>query len=140
MAIRALNDGCYPSLSHLIQNHYSARFDVHQGSCSGILCARILHHHRRASREHQKRISEALGGDVDDADESSAPRLVSTLVAGLPGVSKEHAEENVTTEMLQSFADYEYDEHIDRLNALSPEPFKSRQDIFDMLTFPLDEL
>jgi hypothetical protein len=65
---------------------------------------------------------------------------VSTLVAGLPGVSKEHAEENVTTEMLQSFADYEYDEHIDRLNALSPEPFKSRQDIFDMLTFPLDEL
>lgn len=40
MAIRALNTGgCYPSIAHLIQNHYSARFHVHQGSCSGILSA-----------------------------------------------------------------------------------------------------
>ena len=131
MAIRALNTGCYPSLGHLIENHYSARFNVHQGSCSGILCARILNYHRDASLEHQKRISDALGDS-----EVPAPRLVSDLGASLPGVSKEHAEEDVTPHMLREFADYEYNHHIDRLNQLSPKPFGSAEEIFDMLTFP----
>eukprot|EP00562_Extubocellulus_spinifer_P001420 CAMPEP_0178483550 /NCGR_PEP_ID=MMETSP0696-20121128/7294_1 /TAXON_ID=265572 /ORGANISM="Extubocellulus spinifer, Strain CCMP396" /LENGTH=432 /DNA_ID=CAMNT_0020111075 /DNA_START=42 /DNA_END=1341 /DNA_ORIENTATION=- len=135
MAIRALNTGCYPSLGHLIENHYSARFNVHQGSCSGILCARILNHHGDASLEHQKRISDALGDSG-----VPAPRMVSGLVSSLPGVSKEHAEEGVTPYMLREFADYEYNHHIDRVSQLSPKPFGSAEEIFDMLTFPLGEL
>jgi maleylacetate reductase len=45
-AMKALSaPGCYPALGHFVQNHYSARFNVHQGSCSGILSARLLAHH-----------------------------------------------------------------------------------------------
>merc|ERR1712137_1357296 len=44
-AIRALNTGCYPAIAHFLENQYSARFNVHQGSCSGILSARILDYH-----------------------------------------------------------------------------------------------
>jgi hypothetical protein len=43
----------YPALAHFVQNHYSARYAVHQGSCSGVLSARILHHHRSASAAAQ---------------------------------------------------------------------------------------
>ena len=53
MAICALNTECYPALGHLIQNQYSARFDVHQGSCSGILCGRIMDYHYDKSNEYQ---------------------------------------------------------------------------------------
>lgn len=60
-SIRALNTGCYPALGHLIQNHYSARFGVHQGSCSGILCARILYYHYSESKSYQDHISATLG-------------------------------------------------------------------------------
>jgi len=135
MAIRALNAGCYPALAHLIQNHYSARFDVHQGSCSGILCARILHYHREASRLPQERIATALAGEG-----APAPRLVRDLVATLPGVAKEHAEVGVTPTMLRDFADFLFDKHGTRLNQLSPAPFGSAQDILDMLTLPLEAL
>lgn len=135
MAIRALNTGCYPALAHLIQNHYSARFHVHQGSCSGILCARILYYHRGASRVYQERISAALGDAGGDA-----PRLVRDLVATLPGVTKEHADEGVTPEMLNDFADFMFEKHGARLNQLSPKPFESAKDILDMLTLPLDEI
>jgi maleylacetate reductase len=45
-AMKALSaPGCYPALGHFVQNHYSARFNIHQGSCSGILSARLLAHH-----------------------------------------------------------------------------------------------
>jgi len=135
MSIRALNTGCYPALAHLIQNHYSARFNVHQGSCSGILCARILHYHKEASSVNQERISEALGEAGGDA-----PRLVRNLVATLPGVTKEHADEGVTPDMLRDFADYMFDKHGARLNQLSPTPFESAKDILDMLTLPLESL
>lgn len=137
MAIRALNTGCYPALAHLIQNHYSARFDVHQGSCSGILCARILRYHREASRGPQERIAAALGAEEGGGD---APRLVRDLVATLPGVAKEHAEVGVTPDMLRDFADFLFEEHGARLNQLSPAPFGSARDILDMLTLPLDAL
>lgn len=135
MAIRALNTGCYPALAHLIQNHYSARFHVHQGSCSGILCARILHHHREASFADQGRISKSMG-----MEDVPAPRLVSDLVATLPGVAKEHADANVTPDMLLEFSNFMYDNHCARLNQLSPKPFESAQDILDMLALPLEEL
>jgi len=42
-----------------VANHYSARFDVHQGSCSGVLCARIMAHHQRDTAPLQARASAA---------------------------------------------------------------------------------
>ena len=60
LAIRALNDGCYPALGHFVANHYSARFDVHQGSCSGVLCARIMAHHQRDTAPLQACVSSCI--------------------------------------------------------------------------------
>ena len=37
ITIRALNSAGYPAVAHFVQNHYSARFGVHQGSCSGVI-------------------------------------------------------------------------------------------------------
>mmetsp|Transcript_12486 Transcript_12486/g.17736 ORF Transcript_12486/g.17736 Transcript_12486/m.17736 type:complete len:405 (-) Transcript_12486:105-1319(-) len=136
MAIRALNTGCYPALAHLIQNHYSARFNVHQGSCSGVLSARILHYHREASIVYQKQISEAL----NKYDGEAAPRLISDLVATLPGVAKDHADTNVDNAMLKDFADFMYEKHGEKLNRLSPKPFESAEEFLDMLTLPLDAM
>ncbi|KAL7478519.1 hypothetical protein ACHAW6_004282 [Cyclotella cf. meneghiniana] len=135
IAVRALNRGCYPALGHLIENHYSARFDVHQGSCSGIMCARMMHYHRDHSKEYQDRIS-AVFGDPS----VPAPRLISALAAKLPGVSKNHIEENVTDEMLKEFSQWEFDNHIVRLNQLSPKEFKTAEDIYGMLTESLEKL
>ncbi|KAL7524855.1 hypothetical protein ACHAWF_001111 [Thalassiosira exigua] len=134
-AIRALNMGCYPALGHLIQNQYSARFDVHQGSCSGILCARILDYHRAESGEHQRRISEALG----DA-EAPAPRLVRELVASLPTVKGEHAEVGVTDEMLKEMTEWMATNHLQRYNNLSPRKFGNAGEIYEMMTKPLADL
>lgn len=53
VTIRALNAAGYPAIAHFVQNHYSARYGVHQGSCSGVLSARILHHHRSVSADSQ---------------------------------------------------------------------------------------
>jgi alcohol dehydrogenase class IV len=135
IAVRALNTGCYPALGHLIENHYSARFNVHQGSCSGIMCARMMNYHKEMSKDHQARISEVLG----DAD-VHAPRLVSALAAKCPGVSKDHKDENVTDEMLKEFSHWEYDNHLARLNQLSPKEFGSAEDVYGMLSQPLDNL
>lgn len=135
MAIRALNTGCYPALGHLIENHYSARFDVHQGSCSGIMCARMMHYHLSESKEYQDRISKALG-----SPSAPAPRLVRDLAAMLPGVSKNHADVGVTNEMLKEFCQWEYDNHIARINQLSPKELKNAEDIYGMLSEPLNNL
>ena len=54
ITIRALNEAGYPAIAHFVQNHYSARYGVHQGSCSGVLSARILHQHRSASAKWQE--------------------------------------------------------------------------------------
>lgn len=117
MAIRALNTGCYPSIAHLIQNHYSARFNVHQGSCSGILSARILNYHREKSMLKQISISQVLDIVVGDREYAlpPAPKLVSDLVATLPGVAKDHADANVDEEMLREFAEYMYNQHGEKL-------------------------
>lgn len=165
MAIRALNTGCYPSIAHSIQNQYSARFHVHQGSCSGILCARILEYHREESGEFQSEIVRVLSldddgddkeGDVESSTSSStssssstskekkkklrsAPQLVSDLVATLPGVAKDHKDANVDEAMLRDFAEYMYNQHGERMNSLSPKPFCSIDDFWNMLTLPLDE-
>lgn len=138
IAVRALNMGCYPSLGHLTGNHYSARFSVHQGSCSGILCARIMDYHYDQSKEYQKRIAVALGGSADDG--VAAPRLVCDLVAMLPGVSTEHIQEKVTDDMVQEHAQWIMDNHIKRYNQLSPKDFGSVEDIVRMMTKPLAEL
>eukprot|EP00581_Thalassiosira_minuscula_P016686 CAMPEP_0183727022 /NCGR_PEP_ID=MMETSP0737-20130205/24617_1 /TAXON_ID=385413 /ORGANISM="Thalassiosira miniscula, Strain CCMP1093" /LENGTH=398 /DNA_ID=CAMNT_0025958537 /DNA_START=148 /DNA_END=1344 /DNA_ORIENTATION=+ len=135
MAIRALNTGCYPALGHLIQNQYSARFDVHQGSCSGILCARIMDYHSEKSNDLQKRIAAALG------DESvKAPILVRDLVSTLPGVSNAHEQVKVSDDMLKEFTEWMFANHIARYNALSPKEFTSAEDIYGMMTKPLEEL
>ncbi|KAL3806914.1 hypothetical protein ACHAXA_000390 [Cyclostephanos tholiformis] len=147
IAVRALMTGCYPALGHLIENQYSARFGIHQGSCSGILCARIMDYHRGGSKEHQMRISAALGGEVvldDDGGvvtaSTPAPRLVRDLVSTLPGVFNEHDQANVTDDMLMEFAQSLFDNHIQRLNVLSPRSFHSVEDIYGMLTKPLADL
>jgi alcohol dehydrogenase class IV len=149
MAIRALNTGCYPSVAHLIQNHYSARFNVHQGSCSGILSARILHYHREESLVYQKSFARMLvmGNENDDSVEEqeqqplpSAPQLVSDLVAILPGVAKDHSDAQVDEEMLREFAEYMYSQHGEKLNRLCPKSFGSVEEFLDMLTLPIASL
>jgi len=144
MAIRALNTGCYPSIAHFIQNQYSARFNVHQGACSGILSARILHHHREESSVYQKSISQALGmkdnGDRQQQSLPSAPQLVSDLVVTLPGVAKDHADAKVDEEMLRDFAEYMYNQYGEKLNKLSPKSFCSAEEFFEMLTLPIASL
>lgn len=139
MAIRALNTGCYPSIAHLIQNHYSARFNVHQGSCSGILSARILNYHREKSLLKQISIAQVLDLVVGDRQYAlpPAPKLVSDLVATLPGVAKDHADANVDEQMLREFAEYMYNQHGEKLNRLSPKPFCSAEDFLGMLTLPI---
>ena len=144
MAIRALNTGCYPSIAHFIQNQYSARFNVHQGACSGILSARILHHHREESSLYQKSISQALGmeenGDREQQSLPSAPQLVSDLVVTLPGVAKDHADAKVDEKMLRDFAEYMYNQYGEKLNKLSPKSFCSAEEFFEMLTLPIASL
>jgi len=135
IAIRALNTGCYPALGHLIQNQYSAKYDVHQGSCSGIMCARIMEYHRPVSGELQKRISAALGDEG-----TPAPRLVRNLVATLPAVSTEHEQAKVTDEMVKEFTQWMFDSSLKRYNTLSPKEFTTVDDIYGMLTKPLADL
>jgi hypothetical protein len=135
IAVRALNQGCYPSIGHLIQNQYSARFDVHQGSCSGILCARIMDYHYDKSKEYQQRISAALG------DENTlVTKLVRDLVATLPAVSNEHAQVKVTDEMLKELTQWMFENNLQRFNNLSPKEFESVEDIYGMMTKPLADL
>ena len=141
MAIRALNTGCYPSIAHLIQNQYSARFNVHQGSCSGILSARILQYHREKSMVYQKSIEQVLGAGREEGESlPSAPQLVSELVAMLPGVAKDHADANVSEAELRDFAEYMYNQSGERLNKLCPKPFSSAGDVFEMLNLPIASL
>jgi alcohol dehydrogenase class IV len=135
IAVRALNTGCYPALGHLIENHYSARFDVHQGSCSGIMCARMMHYHKDASKQYQDLISAALGNE-----NAPAARLVRDLAAILPGVSKNHNDAGVTNSMLKEFSQWEFENHIARINMLSPKEFKSADGIYGMLSEPLENL
>lgn len=130
-SIRALNTGCYPALGHLIENHYSARFDVHQGSCSGILCARMMNYHKEISQPQQDGLAAAM-----DRPGESATKLISDLVATLPGVSKDHGE-GVDLAKLKDFAAFLFDKHGERLNQLSPKPFSSAADIESMLTQPI---
>ena len=137
-ALRALNtNSCYPALGHLIGNMYSARFGVHQGSCSGILCGRVLAYHADGSREGQERIASVLSGASDGGNKKSAARLVAELVATLPGVSRDHAEVGVGVDELTEFAE---SRPLDRLNKLSPVPFADSADVLTMLGRSLEEL
>lgn len=146
MAIRALNTGCYPSIAHLIQNQYSARFNVHQGSCSGILSARILHYHREESLLNQKSISQVLamdnGNNSDEEQEALPPasQLVSDLVATLPGVAKDHADAKVDEGMLRDFAADMYSQYGEKMNKLCPKSFDAAGDVYEMLALPLASL
>ena len=135
IAVRALNMGCYPTIGHLVQNQYSARFNVHQGSCSGILCARIMDYHYEKSMEYQKLISQALGDE-----NTPAPKLVRDLVSKLPAVSNEHSQVNVSDEMLQELTKWMSENHLDRYNLLCPKEFTCAEDIYGMMTKPLAEL
>ena len=113
---------------------YSARYDVHQGSCSGVLCARILAHHHEASKEAQSRIAAVLGGA---GTAKSAARLVTELVATLPGVAREHADAGVDVATLKEFCETR---PLDRFNKLSPTPFANADELHVMLTRPLEQL
>jgi maleylacetate reductase len=135
VTIRALNTAGYPALAHFVQNHYSARFNVHQGACSGILSARILRHHAAATAPQQARLAAALG-----APDEPAPRQLQRLVARLPGLSQEHAEVQVTPAALREFAEWLYATHAPKLNRLSAVPFASAEAVLEMLAWPLASL
>ena len=135
IAIRALNMGCYPTIGHLIENQYSAKFNVHQGSCSGIFCARIMDYHYINSREYQQRISAALG-----TENKPAPQIVRDLIASLPEVKNEHIQVDVTSEMLLEFTQWMFDNHNARYTVLSPRKFESAEDMYNMMTKPLKDL
>lgn len=133
--VRALNtNGCYPALGHLVQNMFSAQYNVHQGSCSGVLCARIMSHHYEMSKEAQDKIAIVLGGEGTD---KSAARLVTEIVATLPGVARDHADAGVDVGTLKDFADTR---PLERFNKLSPKPFKDADEIYAMITRPLAEM
>eukprot|EP01063_Lacrimia_lanifica_P041993 TRINITY_DN993_c0_g3_i1.p1 TRINITY_DN993_c0_g3~~TRINITY_DN993_c0_g3_i1.p1 ORF type:complete len:412 (+),score=115.08 TRINITY_DN993_c0_g3_i1:60-1238(+) len=129
-AIVALNKGCYPALGHLVENQYSARYDVHQGSCSGVLMARIMAHHAPSTAPLQALLAAAFGRPG-----TPATQVVTELVRRLPGVQHDHTPEVAAG--LQGFADFLFEKHIDRLNRLSPTPFHSAADIHGMLTRPV---
>ena len=135
VTIRALNTAGYPALAHFVQNHYSARFNVHQGACSGILSARILRHHAAATAPQQARLAAALG----TADEP-APRQLQRLVARLPSLAQEHAEVQVTPAALREFAEWLHATHAAKLNRLSAVPFASADAVLEMLAWPLESL
>jgi len=135
VTIRALNTAGYPALAHFVQNHYSARFNVHQGACSGILSARILRHHAAATAPQQARLAAALG-----APDEPAPRQLQRLVARLPGLSQEHAEVQVTPAALREFAEWLYATHAPKLNRLSAVPLASAEAVLEMLAWPLASL
>ena len=135
--VRALNtNGCYPSLGHLVQNMYSARYNVHQGSCSGVLCARIMDYHCEESKEQQDLIAAVLN-ENGDGSRKSAARLVTDLVATLPALSRDHSDAGVDVETLREFAETR---PLERFNKLSPKPFKDSDDVYEMLTHPLDQI
>lgn len=153
LAIRALNTGgCYPALGHLVANLYSAKFDVHQGACSGILCARLLAHHAPASAAEQQQIAKVLlgafssdgsnvGGSSSDGRRETLPsaaRLAADLAARLPGVECEHfATGRVSPDALAAFAAAV---PLARFNALSPAPFANTDEFLAVITRPLDTL
>lgn len=133
--IQALTMAGYPALGHFVENHYSARFDVHQGSCSGILCARILAYHADVTQMHQSRISEVLG-----QPDVSASSLITGLVSRLPGVAKDHHDVGVTQEQLVGLAVFLYAQHRKTLNRISPKQFEDEGAVLRMLTRPLTDL
>ena len=135
VTIRALSTAGYPALAHFVQNHYSARFNVHQGACSGILSARILRHHAAATVPQQARLAAALG-----APDEPAPRQLQRLVARLPGLAQEHAEVQVTPAALREFAEWLHATHAAKLNRLSAVPFTSADAVLEMLAWPLESL
>ncbi len=143
IAIRALSPSCYPAIGHLIENQYSAKFDVHQGSCSGILMTRIMDYHYENTKEYQERISVALsGGDKTSTTTTTtpAPRLLRDLIRMLPGVKHEHDQVNVTNDMLRELTTWMYDNHLERYNVLCPRKFTCVEDIYGMMTKSLDDL
>jgi maleylacetate reductase len=139
IAIRALSPTCYPAIGHLIENQYSAKFDVHQGSCSGILMARVMDYHYKETMEYQKRISITLSGG-DETVTTPAPQLLRDLIKILPGVKHEHDQVNVTNDMLRELATWMFENHLERFNILCPRKFTCVEDIYGMMTKSLDDL
>ncbi len=138
IAIRALSPTCYPAIGHLIENHYSAKFDVHQGSCSGIIMARIMDYHYEQTKEYQKRVSIALSGG-DETTTIPAPLLIRDFIRKLPGVKHEHDQVSVTNDMLRELTIWMFTNHLDRYNVLCPRKFESSEDIYKMMTKSLDD-
>ena len=96
-----------------------------------------MDYHFDKSKEYQQRVSVALG---DDTGNTPAARLVQDLVAMLPAVSNAHAQVGVTDEMLKEFTQWMFENNLPRYNSLSPKDFGSAEDIYGMMTKPLDEL
>lgn len=143
IAIRALSPSCYPAIGHLIENQYSAKFDVHQGSCSGILMTRIMDYHYENTKEYQERISLALSGGDETSTTTAAtpaPRLLRDLIRMLPGVKHEHDQVNVTNDMVRELTTWMFDNHLERYNVLCPRKFTCVEDIYGMMTKSLDDL
>ena len=134
-SIRAINTGCYPALGHFLQNHYSAKYNVHQGSCSGILMARIMAYHAPTTASMQAKIAQALGEPG-----LSAPQAVTKLVAALPGVAKDHQDAGVDASTLPEWTASVFERFGDRINKMSPHPFEDAEALLAMMTRPISEL
>ena len=122
------------------------RFGVHQGACSGILCARLLAYHAEESAPMQQRIAQVLsanvhatkGESVGGEEGHSAARLLANLIKSLPGVPSEHSNtEKVSEKALSEFA---MTAPLERLNSLSPKKFQTAEEFLAALKRPLSEL
>lgn len=117
---------------HFLENHFSARFGLHQGACSSMLMWRMLHHHRHASAGAQAQIVETLAaGDAAEAQKSAA-RLIFELCAATPGMPTKFPE-TIDGRELTMFAKYMFGDHVDTLNRLCPEDFYSTEDVLALL-------
>ena len=122
------------------------RFGVHQGACSGILCARLLAYHAEESASMQHRIAQVLSANVhatkDESagreKEQSAARLLANLVKSLPGVPSEHSDTGKVSE--EALSEFAMTAPLERLNSLSPKKFQTAEQFLAALKRPLSEL
>lgn len=170
VAVRAImsttseGKSCYPALGHLLENLYSAKFGVHQGACSGILCARLLRHHELGSGAAQQRIANVLladdkvtnGNASNEVEEGEAllPRnapsssvsaaaaadgatTAATLVAALVATLPGVAREHGDVGVeAAALKEFAASAPLERLNALSPTPFADADELYAALTRP----
>ena len=123
----------YYAAGHWLENQFSARYSVHQGSCSALLMWRILHFHKQDTAEAQKLISKALG----DPD-ASAAKLVKDLIDSCPDLPRKY--EDVESVKQDDFEEFAKIQQIAMLNRLSPRQFTDFNDVLSILKTTYEEV